>query len=339
MTLSGFIPEWEELAAAAIEPNVFYEHWMLLPALQAFGSDRDICFVLVLLRDLRNRQASTKLGGLFPLEFVRSIDQLQQPALSVWQPLDCPLGTPLIRADAVRECMGELLLWLRSGEAGAPQIELKWPSGDNLFRRAMRSLLPGCGLASWKDTATRGVLRRARGLRPSLMPAMPDELRRRLERKARRLSEHGRLERVVLKPGGDVHGWIDDFLRIEAGSWKGRCGRAPGWDSQYFQDVVGRAFERGQLLMVGIDLDGSPIARSCALIADGGSFTFGTTFDERYARFSPGVLLELEAVRQLDALPGVDWIDACSARQSILINRLSNERKTIQSLMIDGGTP
>ena len=37
IALSAFVPAWEELAAAALEPNVFYEHWMLLPALEAFG--------------------------------------------------------------------------------------------------------------------------------------------------------------------------------------------------------------------------------------------------------------------------------------------------------------
>ena len=32
------IPAWEDLAAAALEPNPFYEHWVLLPALRHFGA-------------------------------------------------------------------------------------------------------------------------------------------------------------------------------------------------------------------------------------------------------------------------------------------------------------
>jgi len=40
--LSSFVPAWEELAAAALEPNVFYEHWMLLPACRHSGQAR-IC--------------------------------------------------------------------------------------------------------------------------------------------------------------------------------------------------------------------------------------------------------------------------------------------------------
>jgi len=35
--LEEHLPAWEDLALAAIEPNVFYESWMLLPALRAYG--------------------------------------------------------------------------------------------------------------------------------------------------------------------------------------------------------------------------------------------------------------------------------------------------------------
>src|SRR5882762_493898 len=75
--LARFIPAWEELASVALEPNVFYEHWMLLPALQAFGAGKDILFVIVLIRDPEDPVAPAKLGGLFPLEFVARVNRLQ----------------------------------------------------------------------------------------------------------------------------------------------------------------------------------------------------------------------------------------------------------------------
>jgi hypothetical protein len=37
--LEKYVPAWEDLATAAIEPNVFYEPWMALPAIRAFGAD------------------------------------------------------------------------------------------------------------------------------------------------------------------------------------------------------------------------------------------------------------------------------------------------------------
>src|SRR5215471_12094330 len=102
-TLLGLIPAWQDLAAAAIEPNVFYEHWMLLPALEAFGAGRDIRVVLVLIHD--GEGARPRLGALFPLERVRNFRNLGAPALALWQHVHCYACTPLVRADAAAECM------------------------------------------------------------------------------------------------------------------------------------------------------------------------------------------------------------------------------------------
>src|SRR5215813_2848126 len=32
--LEKYVPAWEDLAATAIEPNVFYEPWMVIPAIR-----------------------------------------------------------------------------------------------------------------------------------------------------------------------------------------------------------------------------------------------------------------------------------------------------------------
>ena len=45
------MPAREKLCAAALEPNVFYEPWMLLPALKAFGAGHDFHFALIVSGD------------------------------------------------------------------------------------------------------------------------------------------------------------------------------------------------------------------------------------------------------------------------------------------------
>jgi hypothetical protein len=340
MTLSGYIPEWEELAAAALEPNVFYEHWMLLPALEAFGAGRDICFVLILIRDPGNPEAPSKLGGLFPLEFVPRTKPLQRPVLSTWQHLHACMGTPLIRADAVHECIAELLMWLRSGDATATVMELKWISGEGPFLRALAELFHDLGMTNWvTGTSTRELLRIERDAKRG-GSAISGEVRRRLNRKEKRLSERGRVEHIVLKPGDDAGRWIEEFLRIETGSREGQRGSALACSEsyrRYFKDMAISAFARGRLLMLGINFDGRPIARGCTLIAGEGSFALRTAIDEEFARFSPDAMLELDNFRLLGELTGVHWMDACPAGQNALINRHSNEKRTLQSLALGGG--
>jgi CelD/BcsL family acetyltransferase involved in cellulose biosynthesis len=89
--------------------------------------------------------------------------------------------------------------------------------------------------------------------------------------------------------------------------------------------------------MLGVNFDGRPIARRCAFAAGEGSFAFKTAYDEEFADFSPGAMLEMASIRQLQALPGVKWMDSCASADNFLINRLSNDRKTIQSLTVGTG--
>ena len=46
--LEAYLPELEDLAANSIEPNIFYEPWILWPSLKAFGHDRQFFLHLFL---------------------------------------------------------------------------------------------------------------------------------------------------------------------------------------------------------------------------------------------------------------------------------------------------
>jgi Acetyltransferase (GNAT) domain len=341
-TLYGLVPAWEELAEAAIEPNVFYEHWMLLPALRAFGFGKDICVVLIWTHDPRNPNAPPKLGGLFPLQRTRNFRNLKVSGLSLWQHIHCYACTPLVRADAAGECLVELFRWLQSGEAGASLIELGSIYGDGPFHKKLVDLSNELGLLSWMtDIFTRGLWHKGDDMKTDPESAVSGDLRRRLRRKERRLSEQGRVEHLTLQPGDDVARWIDEFLQIEASGWKGLHGTALARSEngrRHFTEMAAAAFLRGRLLMLGINFDGRPIARRCAFAAGEGSFAFKTAYDEAFADFSPGAMLELDSIRQLRALPGVRWMDSCASPDNQLVNRISNDRQTIQTLAFGGGT-
>ena len=68
-TLAGHMAAWNDLAAAALEPNVFYEPWMMLPAIDSFARGEAIRYVLLYADQA---DAAPLLCGLFPLERVAS---------------------------------------------------------------------------------------------------------------------------------------------------------------------------------------------------------------------------------------------------------------------------
>src|SRR5437867_1079267 len=65
--LEQYVPAWDDLAASAVEPNVFYESWMLLPALRAYGAGQSLRVVLVFAHHQARPQERPLLCGLFPL--------------------------------------------------------------------------------------------------------------------------------------------------------------------------------------------------------------------------------------------------------------------------------
>jgi hypothetical protein len=60
---------------------------------------------------------------------------------------------------------------------------------------------------------------------------------------------------------------------------------------------------------------------------------FKITYDEAYAKYSPGVLLELENIRQLHQ-GCLSWMDSCAAPNRFMINQLWPERVEVQSLWL-----
>jgi hypothetical protein len=90
--LAELIPQWEALAAEAAEPNPFYEHWMLLPALEAYGAGAEFRCIVV--------WDNGTLGALMPMRLERRYRGLPVRALRSWRDRNSVIGTPLPRCAA-----------------------------------------------------------------------------------------------------------------------------------------------------------------------------------------------------------------------------------------------
>ena len=84
----------------------------------------------------------------------------------------------------------------------------------------------------------------------------------------------------------------------------------------------------------GLFLDGRPIALKCNYLTGNGGFTYKITYDEAFARFSPGVLLELDNIEEMHRRPGPQWLDSCAVPDHFMMNRLWTERRVLQSLTL-----
>ena len=90
-------------------------------------------------------------------------------------------------------------------------------------------------------------------------------------------------------------------------------------------------------MMLSLELDGQRVAQKCNFLAGDGSFAFKIAYDEDYAHYSPGLLLEVENIRHIHASPEVKWMDSCAVPAHFMINRLWLDRRTIQTVLIPTG--
>lgn len=319
--MRALAPAWDGLAAAALEPNPFYESWLLLPALEAFGLERS--FRLVTIWD------GERLDAVLPMERKRGFRGLPLPALSSWRHRHCLLCTPLVRAEGATETLAAMI---ESFRADASVVGFKYIPADGPFHRALAATGIRC-LAL--DGYARPILRRARDAEAYINEFISRKDRQELRRRERRLQEQGRLRFVALGQDGDLGGWIDDFLRLEASGWKGQEGSAMTCDEanrRFLNETFRAAYERGRLEMVGIDLDGKPLGRCTGFIAGEGAYAFKPAYDEAFAKFSPGIIAEVARIRNLHEMPGVRWMDSFTDAGNSVMSRLWKDRITVQTL-------
>jgi len=319
--MAAIVPAWENLAAAAIEPNPFYEPWMLLPAIDSFGLEKNFRLVTIWSGD--------RLDAVLPLERTGTFKGLPLPALTSWRHRHCLLCTPLVRADGAVETLAALIEGLR---AEGLVVNLRYIPSEGPFLQALAATNIKYVVL---DGYARPVLRRAKDGETYIDEFISRKERQELRRREKRLQEKGKLTHVALQPGEDLERWIDEFLKLEASGWKGREGSAmicSEANRRFLTETFRAAYQRGRLEMVGVDLDGKPLGRCTGFIAGEGAYAFKPAYDEAFAKFSPGIIAELARIRNLHQLPGVQWMDSFTDADNSVMTRLWKDRLTVQSV-------
>lgn len=320
--------ELEKLASNALEPNVFYEPLMFLPALERMDAHEPLSIVCI-------RRRCGDLMGVVPLVRQPLRSGVPVKVLRNWLHRYCFLGTPLLHADGARAALQALAQWLASNDAAAGGLQWVNVAWDGPFARLIEQVF---GIApGWTmDVAVtpRAVLEREAALEPAISGKHGKELRR-LER---RLAERGRVEYATMKQAEDWQPWFETFLALEASGWKGAAGsaiRSRADDATFFRAVLGTAHAQGRLQMMRLSVDGAAIAMKLNLRTPGTAYALKICHDARYARYSPGVLLECYNMRMFaQEPPAMTRMDSCAAANHPMINRLWPARRNIATVTL-----
>jgi CelD/BcsL family acetyltransferase involved in cellulose biosynthesis len=326
--LRAHLDPWQHLAENALEANVFYEPIPLLQALEHLAAEGCPAWQVVLL------YGEGRLIGLVPMQ--RSARIGMGLALELLRYRHSYLHTPLFDRDAGELAVEAWLRWCRR-ESGAALVLCSGMTADGPVRRLLDDAQARLGA---------GQLELHRYQRPLLVlhgdadgylaQAVRGDRRREIRRQRRLIEAEGRLSFHCVAAGEDASPWIEGFLALEAGGWKGRNGSALACSEggkRFFQGLIEGLHGRGRAMLYGLKLDDRWIAMTChfrAASSQGGAFAFKTAYDEELRALAPGIQLEIEIVRLLhERFADVGWVDSCTAPDNALIGMLWRERRAI----------
>lgn len=317
--------QWQRVADGAAQANIFARPTMVLPAIAALGLGSPARIALVYGDD-------SALIGVAPIAAKPLPGRIAIQAVGDWGHANgflCPLA---VAAGREREFWQTLLAAL---PGHAPKARCVAFDGIVEDSPAHHSLLAVAAASNTHVTVNqrivRAMLETDEDAQSYWEASVRAKKRKELRRQWSRLAELGCIEHGPIDLSAAGHAWMDEFLTLEASGWKGKAGSAlassPGTE-QFFRRAMERAQADGQVCVAELRLDGRAIAMLITLIDGSAGFSFKTAFDEDYARFSPGVLLQREALGLLRAR-NLAWIDSCAAQDHPMIDSLWRERRSV----------
>jgi CelD/BcsL family acetyltransferase involved in cellulose biosynthesis len=310
---------WSELAARAIEPNPFFEPEALRPAAALYGG---VALGLI--------EAGGDLVGLLPLRRGRRWRRIPGSSLAAWCHPDCFLGTPLLAPEAPAASIGALI-----DGADAGLLALEWIGMGGPVEAAVVAAAAERGI----DPIRYEAFERAALVRrpdPTYLAETVSKRRAREQRRLRRqLAEAvGEPLEVHDRTGDDEA--LEGFLRAEATGWKGTTGShflsTPRY-AAFFRDMCARFTAAGRMQLLVLRGGDDDIAWKVNFCSGDAIFCFKIAYDVRFARFSPGIQLELDFVELFHGTPAA-WCDSCAAPDNQMINRLWPDRRSLATLLI-----
>ena len=330
----AFVAAWEALAQRAAEPNPFFEPWFLLPSLAQLAGDEKLS--IFALYD------GPRLTGLLPLVSDRRYYGYPLPHVGAWLHDNAFCGAPLVARGSERAFWQALLAQLDNRPGNALLLHLPQMPGDGPLTAALDAVLAGEARPAYTALeGERAMLSSSLGPETYFEQAMSAKKRKELRRQHKRLAEEGTLVFERTQDSAGIDAWVADFLALEAAGWKGEAGSALASAEAtraFFTATLTGAATAGRLERLALRLDGTPIAMLANFLCPPGAFSFKTAFDERFARFSPGLLLQIENLQLLDR-EDIAWADSCAVQGHSMIERIWREKRSITSRNIAIGGP
>jgi CelD/BcsL family acetyltransferase involved in cellulose biosynthesis len=323
--------EWRDLAARALEPNVFYEPAFALEAAAVFGASAGAVLVW-------SGTAPRKLLGFFPARIEPRRYGIGLPVLVGWTHPYAPLGTPLVEREAAEPVIAAWLAHIADNKALPGVVLLPYVRPVSPFALELHTILQRGRIPSADLNIHERAMLAPRGDRLEYVErTLGQRKQKEMRRLVRRLGDAGALLFTTATEPQAVAAAVEDFFELEVRGWKGEAGTAA-----LFHDDVGRFMKNAVMGLAGqgkaainrIFIDGRAIAAAITLRSGDTAWFWKIAYDEAFAPYSPGVVLTLAVTEDLIEDETLHRTDSCATANHPMINHIWRERLELADRLI-----
>ena len=311
-TLPDLYSRWGDLCSRSVEDNVYYTPRYARALLSTVEDETSVHLALA--------WDGTDLVGLLPFIRPRLPFPLVGATSQAWQSKYTFSCTPVLDKSNPGDAAAALLEAMTS--AGEHEWLIPAVNTDGPACRAMLAALERAGHPGlFLNRFQRASLDVTVSFDQHLKSGMPAKRRRDLARNRRRLEKIGRVAHKSYTRRADLDGAVAQFLSVEARGWKGKSGTAlvcrddtRQFAIDAFATMDGHSTCRVDVLM----LNDEPVAAGVIVFAGRTGFTVKCAYDEKYASYSAGLLLELEVIRSFLTERWAERLDAATADAHVI---------------------
>ncbi len=196
------------------------------------------------------------------------------------------------------------------------------------------------------ERASRSPPISARSLAPGgarahyLDDAIGAKKRKELRRQRKRLADTAPLVSSTVTEASAMAAALGDFMALEAAGWKGRAGTAARADDHirvFMENAVTGLARAGKARIDRLCAGERPIAALVTLRSGATAWCWKIAYDERFARFSPGVQLLIDVTQGLLDDPDVARADSCATAGHPMIDHIWRERLALADHLMQPG--
>jgi CelD/BcsL family acetyltransferase involved in cellulose biosynthesis len=329
--LEPIADEWRDLAARALEPNVFYEPAFAQPAAKIFGRDAGALLVW-------SGTSPRKLLGFFPGRIEPRRYGLKLPVLVGWTHAYAPLGTPLVERETAEPVIAAWLGHLADDPELPGLVLLPFLPVDGPFATALDAIVRRAQM----PVADFNLHQRAQlvpdGDRLFYVERTVGQHRHKeLRRYVRRLGDIGALLFTTATEPETLAAAIADFFELESRGWKGKAGTAAVLDDDvhgFITAAIAGLAAEGKVAINRIFIDGRAIAVTVTLRSGDTAWFWKIVYDEKFAQHSPGVVLTFAVTEDLAEDTTLLRTDSCATANHPMIDHIWRERLTLCDRLI-----